>query len=470
MNRTKIIATVGPLTYTRELLEKLIQSGVDVIRLNMSFSDHEFSKHIINNINKINEDLGTNTAVMMDLEGPCLRTGEFYNGKAEYKKGERIRIYMKQVICNGFQFCVNYPKLIDDLKYHSIIKLMDGKVVLEVVEKGLDYVVCEVLQGGEVISLSKIYLPGVSLNRKFLTEQDRKDILFAHEMGVDFIGVSNVTDAEDIMEINDVLIELQNDHIGLIAKIQNDKAVKSLNRIIDVADGVLLARSDLAVELPLEDVPNIKRQVIRKCRNKGKISIITAELDSFLTEKAVPSRSEVSDLANAVSESVDSILLAGETAVGSNPIEAVMEIEKIIKSAEASINYDDYLEAAIKAKTKDISGTIASSVALGALELDCKVIIATTTTGYTVKQMSKLRPPCMILAVTSDKQIARGLNLYFGVLPIAIKESDFETLTKKVKLQLKELLGLENGDKVIITGGHPFGKARHTNFMQIDEI
>ncbi len=470
MNKTKIIATIGPATYKKEVLMELINSGVDVVRLNMSYSDYHFCREVIGNIQEINREIQANTAIMLDLEGPCIRVGEFQGGHGEFQTGEKIRIYMKPIICNSYQFSVNYPKLIDDLKFRSVIKLMDGKVVLEVVEKGMDYVVCEVLKGGIVDSLSKVYLPGVKLNRKFLTKQDREDILFANKMDVDFIGVSNVSDAEDILEINDLLIELKNDHIGLIAKIQNDRAVKNLDRIIDVADGILLARSDLAVEIPLEEVPNVKNQIIRKCNDMGKVSIITAELDSFLTKEVIPSRSEVSDLANAVSDSVDAILLTGETTVGVHPVAAVKELERIVKVAEHTIDYEYFFDRALKIKSQSIAGTIATSVALGAIELNCKAIIVATNTGYTARQTSKLRPPCMIIAAAPNERVARGLSLYFGVLPISIGELDFDTISSKAISVAKESLNLEKGDKVIVTGGYPFKKVKHTNFMKIDEI
>ena len=470
MNKTKIIATIGPATYKKEVLMELINSGVDVVRLNMSYSDYHFCREVIGNIQEINREIQANTAIMLDLEGPCIRVGEFQGGHGEFQTGEKIRIYMKPIICNSYQFSVNYPKLIDDLKFRSVIKLMDGKVVLEVVEKGMDYVVCEVLKGGIVDSLSKVYLPGVKLNRKFLTKQDREDILFANKMDVDFIGVSNVSDAEDILEINDLLIELKNDHIGLIAKIQNDRAVKNLDRIIDVADGILLARSDLAVEIPLEEVPNVKNQNIRKCNDMGKVSIITAELDSFLTKEVIPSRSEVSDLANAVSDSVDAILLTGETTVGVHPVAAVKELERIVKVAEHTIDYEYFFDRALKIKSQSIAGTIATSVALGAIELNCKAIIVATNTGYTARQTSKLRPPCMIIAAAPNERVARGLSLYFGVLPISIGELDFDTISSKAISVAKESLNLEKGDKVIVTGGYPFKKVKHTNFMKIDEI
>jgi len=470
MNKTKIIATIGPSSNKIDVLEKLIVNGVDVIRLNMSYSDYGFCKNVIEKVEEINKKIGSNISIMLDLEGPCIRTGEFQGGFAEFKKGERIRMYMNPTICNGFQFSINYPKLIDDLKFRSVIKLMDGKVELEVVEKGLDYAVCEVTRGGRVDSLSKLYLPGIKLNRKFLTKQDREDIAFAHKMDVDFLEISNVSDAEDIMEVNDLLIELENDHIGLIAKIQNERAVKSLDRIIDTADGILLARGDLAVELPLEKVPNIKSNVIRKCHEKGKISIITAELESFLSVDTLPSRAEVSDLANSVTESVDAILLTGETTIGPNPIEATKEVERIIRTAESSIDYEYYFDNISKTKVNDTAGTIASSVALGATTLDCKAIIIATNTGYTARQMSRLRPPCMVIAASANAKIARTLNLYFGVLPIVVNEDTFDSISEKSINIAKETLDLQKGDIVIITGGYPFKKVKHTNFMKIDEI
>lgn len=470
MNKTKIIATIGPSSNKIDVLEELIVNGVDVIRLNMSYSDYAFCKDVIEKTNEINKKIGSNVSIMLDLEGPCIRTGEFQGGHAEFQKGERIRMYMNEAVCNGFGFSINYPRLIDDLKFRSVIKLMDGKVVLEVVEKGLDYAVCEVVRGGRVDSLSKLYLPGIKLNRKFLTKQDREDIAFAHKMDVDFIEISNVSDAEDIMEVNDLLIELENDHIGLIAKIQNERAVNSLDRIIEASDGILLARGDLAVELPLEKVPNIKNKIIRKCHEKGKISIITAELESFLSIDTLPSRAEVSDLANSVSESVDAILLTGETTIGPQPVEAVKEVEKIVRMAEDSIDYDYYFDNISKHIVSDIAGTIANSVALGATTLRSKAIIIATNTGYTARQMSRLRPPCMTIAACGNARTARILNLYFGVLPIVVNEETFDSITEKSINIAKESLGLEKGDKVIVTGGYPFKKVKHTNFMKIDEI
>ncbi len=470
MNKTKIIATVGPLTYKKEILEEFVNSGVDVIRLNMNYSNHDFAKGIIEKINEINAKLNTNVSVMLDLEGPCIRTGEFQGGFGLFQTGDRIRLYTKVGICNNYQFSVNYPRLMDDLKFRSVIKLMDGKVILEVVEKGLDYVVCEVINGGKVASHSKLYLPDVVLNRKFLTEQDRDDILFAHKMNVDYIGLSHVSDEEDIMEINDLLIELENDHIELIAKIQNERAVKSFDRIVDVSDGILLVRGDLSVELPLEEVPNVKNKVIKKCQEKGKISIITSEFDTFINNEVNPSRAEVSDLASIVSEGIDAVLLSGETAICDNPLASVREVERIINAAENTIDYKIFYENNLKRGSKNIVDSIGESAALSASSLKCKTIIVISNTGYTAKLISKLRPSCMIVVATPYQNVARSLNLYFGVLPVVVDDDDFDSINEKAISIVKENLGLKSGDKIIVTGGYPFKKVKHTNFMKIDEI
>ena len=470
MNKTKIIATIGPATKDPATIEELINNGVDVVRLNMSYSNYEFCTEVSDELSAINKKLNTAISLLLDLEGPCIRTGEFSNGKAKFSQGERIRMYIDGRVGNDVSFSVSYSNIIKDLKYRSIIKLSLGEVVLEVVEKAEDYAVCEVIKGGTVESLSKVYLPGIKLHRKFLTKQDKEDILFANKVGANFISISNVTCAEDVLEVNDLLIEMGTDHIGLLAKIQNEEAVNNLNSIIEVSDGVILARSDLAIELPIETIPNIKNRCISKCAEKSKISVITAELNSFLTKEVTPSRSEVSDLAGAVSDCVDAILLTGETSVGLHPIEAVKQIETVIKAAEKEIDYDYFFNQALKAKNKNITSTVAAVVALGAIEINAEAIIIVTNSGYTAKRMSRLKPPCVILAAVPNLEAAKSLNLHFGVEPILVEGTDFDEIAGKSVLEAKRLLGLKHGDKVIITGGYPFKEVNHTNFMKIEEI
>lgn len=470
MNKTKIIATAGQASYNKDILEKIIESGADVIRINMSYANYQFCREIIDVVDEVNEKNNSAVSVLIDLEGPCIRTGEFSGGKANFKTGDKIRVYMNKVMGNDIQFSVNYSNLVDDLKFRSTIKLNEGNVVLEVVEKGLDYAVLEVLRGGTVENYSKVYLPGIKLNRKFLTKQDKEDILFAIKNNVDFIAVSNINGAEDVLEINDLLIELGNNHISVLAKIQNEAGAEELDNIIDAADGIILCRSDLSIEIPLEKVPNIKNNVIKKCHSKGKLSVVTADVSGFTKDEVILNRSEVSDLSSLTTSSVDAIMLTGETTVGAHPLLAVQEIEKVVSAAEEEIDYEYFFNSALKTEEKNIAGTIASSVSLGVIELKCKGIIIATNSGYTARQMSRLRPPCIIVAAAPNREVAKTLNMHFGVVPIVVDEFDFDTLSAKSTLIAKKLLDLKSGDKVIITGGYPFKKMRRTNFMMIEEI
>ena len=470
MEKTKLVATVCENKNERNQIEEFIKSGIDVIRLNMSYSSQDVCRRLINIINETNEKLGTNTAIMLDLEGPCIRTDTFIGGKAYLNTDDKIRIYMNEIKGNMTGFSVNYKNLVNDLKYHTKIKLSKGNVVLQVTEKGLDYVVCAVLKGGEVSDNSKIYVPEIRPSRKFLTKQDYQDILFAHEMGVDFIVVSGISSAEDVLEINDLLIELKNEHIGLIAKIENKRAVEDIDNIINIADGIILDRGDLGIEMPIEIVPNIQKKIIHKCYEQGCLIVITAEFNSFLTKKAVPNRAEVSDLSTLVSEAIDAIMLTSETTIGAHPIDTVRIVSKIIRESEDSIDYGYFFRKSLNEKQKSITSTVSSSVVLGANELDCKAILVATNFGRTARRISQLKPPCPIIAAAPNTSVVKSLQLHFGVLPVNAKGDTLDELTENVKKELSTTFKLNPGDKIIITGGYPFKKVKYTNFMQIDEI
>ena len=470
MEKTKLIATVCESKNEQKQIEEFIKSGIDVIRINMSYSSHDVCRRLIKIIDETNEKLGTNTAVMLDLEGPCIRTGTFIGGKTHLNTGDKIRIYMNETKGNMTGFSVNYPNLVNDLKYHTKIILSKGSVILQVIEKGLDYVVCDVLKGGEVTDHSKIYLPETIMSRKFLTNRDYEDILFAHEMNVDFIVVSSISSAEDVLEINDLLIELKNEHIALLAKIENKRAVEDIDNIINIADGIILDRGDLGIELPIEVVPIIQKKIIHKCYKEECLMVITAEFNSFITKKSVPNRAEVSDLSTLVSEAIDAIMLTSETTIGAHPVDTVRVVSKIIKESEDSRDYKYFFKNSLNEKQKSITATVSSSVVLGANELDCKAILVATNFGKTARRISGLKPPCPIIAAASNPSVVKSLQLYFGVLPVQAEGNTIDELTENVKQKLETTYKLNKGDKIIITGGYPFKKVKHTNFMQIDEI
>lgn len=471
MNKTKIIATIGPASSDKEILRELIKSGMDVVRLNMSHSDYSFCEDIVKKVNSLNKELGTYVSVMLDTKGPEIRVGNFENNEATFKTGTKIRIYMDDILGDNTKFSVDYPNLINEIKYNSVIRIDDGKLELELIDKGEDYLLCEVMNDATITSGRRFNVPGLRLKRAFLTPQDRNDIEFASKIGVDFLALSFVNSSEDILAVNDLLIELENDHMGIIAKIENEAALDDIDEIIRISDGVIVARGDLGVELPMERLPGIQKKIISKCHNVGKIGIVATELLSSMEKEIRPTRAEVSDVANAVIDSVDAVMLSGETTVGKYPVETVSMMEKIIGSAEKDINYLELLDKAVRTEKQDTTGLIAYSVTDCANRLKSCAIVAPTMSGYTAKKMSRFRPECPIIAVSPNIQTVKSLTLYFGVKPFLI--DDLNSLDKIVKQSLditKRLLRTQPGDKIIITGGYPFKNIKHTNFMQIEEL
>jgi len=473
MNKTKIIASIGPVSNSKDVLKKLIQSGIDVVRINLKHANHDFCKKVIKNINELNFELNTCVAIMLDTRGPEIRIGKFMGGSAQLKKDSKIRIYMDEILGDNTKFSVNYPNLIDDVKYDTILKLDDGLIELKVLDKGIDYLLCEVLNDGVISDNKGMNVPNIHLSIPFLSDKVKEDIKFACKNNVDFLALSFVETPENILEVNDLLINYGNDHIGIIAKVENITAVDEIDEIIKVSEGIMVARGDLGVELPLERVPGIQKMIIRKCHEAGKISIVATELLSSMEKVIRPTRAEVSDVANAVLDGADAVMLSGETTVGEYPVETIQTMERIIKAAEEDINYLGLLEQAIKTETKDVTGILAYNVAETATRLECKAIITPTVSGYTARKISRFRPQCPIIATTPSIDTAKSLMLHFGVHPVIV--SELKTFDKIVEHARKitinnNLVEINQGDKIIITGGYPFKEVKHTNFMKIEEL
>ena len=467
MNKTKIVASLGPNSYKEGIIEEMIINGADVICLDMSYSDYNFCEKIIYEINEINRKLSSSVAIMLDLEGFSIKTSEFKHGKGNFKTGDKIRMFFDNRGSSDVQFSINY-NVLDYLKNGQSIKLSNGKVVLEVIDVAYDYALCLVIKGGIVSSLSNVYFVGLKIERPFLTDKNKKDIKFASDMDVDFLVISNVYGIEDILEFNDLLIELNNNHISTLVKINNDVVLKELDKVIDIADGFLIARNDLAISVPIESIPVIKNEIIYKCRMCGKISIISADLASFLRDEN-PSRSEVSDLDGVISLGVDAISLSSET-TSRFPILAIKQVEKIINVSESNIDYENFYLAALKTEIKNIRGMILANTIDDVLKLECKGIVATTSSGLSARILSRFRPPVPIIAVVPNDKIARSLNLHYGVIAVVNSNYDFDFLSTKAKYLALEILKLKKGDKIVIVGGHPFAHNTKTNFIKLDEI
>ena len=341
MNKTKIIATIGPATDTKEKLKNIVMSGVDVIRINMSHANHAYCKKIIEYVKEINEELKLYVPIMLDLAGPEIRILKLKDNQIELKEGQMIKIYADGRLGSEDELSVNKEELITNVKYNSIIKLDDGKISLQVINKMETYIECKVLIGGILKSGKAINVPDCNLNLPFLSEKDKSDILFASKNNVDFLALSFVRNEEDILEVTDLLIEKKNDHMSIISKIECESAIDEIDEIIRLSDGVMVARGDLGVEIPIERVPGITKLVISKCHTAGKVSIIATDLMSSMENSLEPTRAEVSDVANAVIDGVDAIVLTGETTVGMYPNETVMMMEKIIESYADEVIEDE---------------------------------------------------------------------------------------------------------------------------------
>lgn len=471
LNKTKIVATIGPATVEKEQIKKLMKNGMDVARINMSHADYIFATDIINKINELNHELGLSVAVMIDLMGPEVRTGKFVNGQAYFRKGDKIRIYMDPIMGDNTKFSVNYPNLINDVKYNDIIRIKDGMMIFEVVDLREDSIICEVLTDGFLEDKQTVSVKGTKLNIPYLSQKDKDDILFSHKMNIDFIALSYVGSADEVLTVNDMLIDLKNDHIGIISKIENEQGIDNLEEIVRVSDGVMVARGDLGVEIPLERVPGVQKKIISKCHDAGIVSIVATELLSSMETNYRPTRAEVSDVANAVLDGADAVMLSGETTVGNYPIETLNMMEKIITSAEQDLDYGSFMERTINTEKQDITGMIAHSVADCANRLKCCAIIAPTMSGYTARKMSRFRPSCPIIAVSPNVDAVKSLQLHFAVNPVLIDElNSFDKITTVAKQVTKELINPYPGDKIIITGGYPFKDIKNTNFMKIEEI
>ncbi len=470
MNKTKIVATVGPVTANKDILKQMIANGVDAFRINMSYSTPTFCRGIIKIINELNIELKSHVAIILDIKGPTIKIEHILNGKAYLKKDDKIRIYRDSVLGDCTKFSVDYKNLIDDVPLNSKL-IIDGIIELKVLEKYDDYLLCKVLNDGEIKDNKTLRVPNVKFNCDYLSFQDKEIIKFANDNNVDFLALSFISSSEDVLEVNDLLINIGNDHLQILSKIENNFAIDDIDSIIKVSDGIIIDRKDLGVEVPLEKIPGIQKKIISKCHANGIISVIATDLLSSVNSFDYPTRAEVSDIANAVLDGTDSIMLSDETTIGKKPIETLKLLENILKTVENDIDYEYMLEKAIKTEKRDATGSLAYSVAGCALRLNCKAIFTPTMSGYTAKKISRFRPICPIIAPSPDDQTTKSLALNFGVYPILIDNlQNLDSIIEKSKKLAKDVLQLKEKDSIIITGGYPFKKIKYTNFMKIEEI
>ena len=473
MRNTKIVCTIGPASESVETLEKLMGAGMNVARLNFSHGDYEEHGARIKNIRLAALKRNKNVAILLDTKGPEIRTGNFKDGRADIEKGQTVYISMDEVEGTAERFSVSYSGLIDDVEVGSKILIDDGLIELEVVniDKDKNEIETKALNSGEVKNKKGINVPNVSLKLPGITEKDRQDIIFGIENNVDFIAPSFIRRASDVLEIRDVLEKHNGEGIHIIPKIENQEGIDNIDEILEVSDGLMVARGDLGVEIPAEDVPLVQKQLIHKCNNAGKPVITATQMLDAMQRNPRPTRAEASDVANAIFDGTDAVMLSGETAAGLYPVESVQTMNNIALKAESALQHKRILDERSKHVNMTITEAISQSVTHTAINLDVKAIIAPTESGYTARMISKYRPKQTIVAVTFNDRVNRQLALVWGVHPVQGKKtgSTDEMLDVAIKRGLASGV-CKHGDRVLITAGVPVGESGTTNLLKVHII
>ena len=457
MKKTKVVCTMGPNTNDRELLKKLIENGMDVARFNFSHGDHEEQKSRMDLLKELRQELNTNTAILLDTKGPEIRTGVLKGGKRiMLKAGEQFTLTTEEIEGDESKVSITYEGLVQDVDAGRVILIDDGLIELKVVGKSEKEIFCEVINGGELGERKGVNVPNVAVRLPAITEKDKDDIRFGVEQGIDFIAASFVRNAECVLEIKAYLKELGAPYVPIIAKVENAEGIKNIDEIIRAADGVMVARGDLGVEIPAEEVPYLQKMIIQKCNMNFKTVITATQMLDSMMRNPRPTRAEVTDVANAVYDGTDAVMLSGETAQGKYPLEALQMMVHIIQNTEQHLDYEGMLEKTGGHLKSGVSSVIGYSSVLAASNLNAKCIITPSVSGATARVVSNLRPRQVILGVTPNERTLRRMSIYWGVKPI--KSQAFNTTDDicdgAIELaKVKQFV--ETGEIVVITAGIP---------------
>lgn len=473
MRKTKIVCTIGPASEDFTTIKKLIKNGMDVARLNFSHGNYEEHKQRIIKIRQASEELGIPVSILIDLQGPEIRTRQFENGEAMLVRGETVFITMDDVLGTAEKFSVTYEGLIYDVQKGSIISLDDGLIQLEVVKVDVENKQLEtvVLNSGKIKDKKGVNVPEVLVNLPSLTEKDKEDILFGIELEVDFVAASFVQSQHDVITIRKLLDENNGEKIQIISKIENREGVDEFDKILKASYGIMVARGDLGVEIPSEEVPLVQKDLIERCNLVGKPVITATQMLDSMQWDPRPTRAEASDVANAILDGTDAIMLSGETAAGKFPVEAVKMMNEIALKVEPAIDRETLFRKQSKLDILTITDAISQSVTNVAANLDISAIITPTESGHSARMASKYRPNVPIIAITFSKPVLRRLTLVWGVYPILSENatSTDELLDIAVNKGLETKL-FERGSKVIITAGVPVGVSGTTNMLKVHVI
>lgn len=469
MKKTKIICSIGPASCNVEVMTKMVEAGMNVARINFSHATDEEKVNVVKTVKEVRKNTGKYIGILYDTKGPEFRNGMLENDEITLVPGKTIRMVKENVLGNDERFSVNHPSAIDSLNVGNVVLLENGLMKIEVISKEEDGVTCKIINGGVLGNKKSLSVPGVRLDIPFISEVDYNDIVYACEHDGNYLALSFVSCKEDVLEVRKILKEKNREDLKIISKIESTTGVENLKSIIEVSDGIMVARGDLGVEVPMEELPIIQNEIILNCRANGKIAVVATEMLESMKKNARPTRAEVSDIAYAVLSGTDAVMLSGETTTGKYPVEAVSYMASICEANEKYFDYEEKIEAHYP---KDIPSTVAASIDEATNALDVKVVVAATLSGYTARKISNLRPNSIILAACPNEDVANSLALNFGVYPTIIPiEKTTDKLLSDCVNKAKEMFSLNKGDIVILSGGIPIeDKVTPTNFMKIEEI
>lgn len=470
MKKTKIVCTLGPASDSEEILAAMADAGMNVARLNFSHGTHEDHAKKIAMIKNVRQQKGIPLPILLDTKGPEFRIKTFKNGKIELHENDVFSFTVEDIVGDEKRVAVSYQGICKDMAPGDRILLNNGLMVFEVTEVKKPNVVCRVVIGGELSDRKSMFFPEKQLNLVYLSEQDKSDLLFGIEQGVDFVACSFVSKAQDVIDVREFLRANGSTDIDLIAKIENRAGVNNLEEILKVSDGIMIGRGDMGVEIPYEELPDIQKTIITACRKAGKRCITATEMLESMIKQPRPTRAEISDVANAVYDGSSAVMLSGETAAGAYPVEAVRAMAKIAMQAESkpeliqAVDDSDYL-------IRGLSDALSHSACLLARDVKAKAIVVCTRTGGTAKMVSRFRPMIDIIGMTTDERSYQKLALSWGVLPaLADEYTSVDVLFHFAKQAAKDSGLVKKGDVIVITGGSPNGKSGNSSLVNLETV
>ncbi len=471
MRKTKIVCTLGPATDNEEVLRQMMLEGMNVARCNFSHATYDEHKKRMDMIKKLRKEVGQPVAILLDTKGPEVRVKNFKDGRVTLEEGQLFTLTADEVEGTKDKVSVTYNRLYEDLEVGMRVLIDDGLIEMTAEQVDRTNIVCRVINGGVVSNHKGVNVPDVDLSMPYISDKDREDILFGISQDVDFIAASFVQKKEDILQLRRLLEKNGGSDIKIIAKIENAQGVTNIDDIIEVSDGIMVARGDMGVEIPYEEVPVIQKKIIKKVYRTGKQVITATQMLESMIKNPRPTRAETTDVANAVYDGTSAIMLSGETAAGAYPVEAVKTMVRIAERTEQDVDYRKRFYQSARETDADITNAICHASCTTALDLNAKAIVTVTKSGTSARMLSKYRPESDIISCATTEKVCRQLSLTWGVTPIVIKEEKevFHLFDKAIQAAVKMKL-LEAGDLTVITSGVPIGVSGTTNMMKVQVV